>query len=103
MGKVVSNTLAGIPVVPTDTLSQAAIDAGTLLVREAYSLGFSRTYYAFMPVCVVGWIIVLFLKHVPLRGHGPGGKKKEEKPASPKEVEAGVVSETSVANGNEKQ
>ncbi|KAI9024878.1 major facilitator superfamily domain-containing protein [Hyaloraphidium curvatum] len=88
MGTVVTNSLAGTATSPSANVTQAAIDGGQAAVRAAYAQGFSRVFIGFVPLCAVGWLVVLFLKHVPLKGHRPGDKKKAAEEKGEKGLEA---------------
>lgn len=61
----VENTLNKLP---SPSVPQPAIDAATHAVQEAYVSAITRVFLAAAPVVALGWILVVWLKHVPLRG-----------------------------------
>lgn len=61
----------------TNGIGQACIDTATHAVQAAYSEGFSKVFLSYAPVAAVGWLAVLFLRHVPLRGHKPKSTEGE--------------------------
>jgi hypothetical protein len=81
MATIVKDALARQPTAPSDTMPQSAIDGGYAAVASAYATALSRVFLSFVPMVCLGWFIVLFVKHVPLRGKArpqSGGTKEKE-------------------------
>lgn len=79
MAIIISNDINHVGNVPSSALPEAAITAGTVAVQDAYAQGISRVFLAMAPAAVIGWLIILFLRHTPLRGGA-------EKPSETKKV-----------------
>lgn len=68
MQKIIRDIINEVNIVPSNTITQTAIDAGRLAVKEAYAVSLSKVFLSLAPVIALGWCVVLFLKHTPLRG-----------------------------------